>query len=131
MPPTASLSPSSLSLGSGRSGSFALLCSTGTCSITSASGTNGIAVSATRISVSAPASRPGCTTVTESGTATIVWSGTTTGDGRTTDGTTTASGTLTLTISWTVKADKGDWIPTGSVTHGGDRQGHWSNCRNG
>ncbi|MGW3352875.1 hypothetical protein ACWDA3_57110 [Nonomuraea rubra] len=129
-PPAASLSPSSLTLGAGRSGTFTLSC-TGTCQISSGTGSAGITISGTRVTVSAPASRPSCTATTETGTATITWSGTTTGDGHTTEGTTTADGALTLTLSWTVEADKGDWIPTGSVTHGGDRQGYWSHCRNG
>ncbi|MGV9383537.1 hypothetical protein ACWDRB_47525 [Nonomuraea sp. NPDC003707] len=128
--PTASLSPSSLALGSGRSASFALQC-TGTCQVTGGSGSNGIAVSGVRVSVSAPQSRPGCTLTTEYGTASISWGGSVTGDGRTSAGTTSGGGTLTLSVSWTVEADKGTWIPTGSVGHVGDRQGYWSNCRNG
>ncbi|AQZ63044.1 hypothetical protein BKM31_17650 [[Actinomadura] parvosata subsp. kistnae] len=130
-PPAASLSPSSMALGSSRTGSFTLHCTTGTCAVTSATGSNGITVSGTRVTVAAPASRPGCTATTETGTATITWTGTTTGDGHTTAGTTTGGGTLTLTVTWTVEADKGEWIPTGSVTHGGDRQGYWSHCRTG
>ncbi|MEV1002661.1 hypothetical protein [Nonomuraea sp. NPDC050202] len=129
-PPTASLSPSSLALGSGRTGSFTLHCTTGTCSVASAVGSNGVTITGTRVTVTAPASRPGCAATTESATVTITWTGTATGDGRTTAGTVTGGGTLTLTVTWTVEADKGEWIPTGSITHGGDRQGYWSHCRN-
>ncbi|MGV9387245.1 hypothetical protein ACWDRB_66525 [Nonomuraea sp. NPDC003707] len=130
-PPTASLSPSSLSLGADRSGSFALDCAGGSCQVTSGSGSGSVTVSGSRVSVSAPRSRPGCAPTTESGTASIAWSGTATGDGRTSAGTTNGGGTLTLSVSWTVEADKGNWIPTGSVGHVGDRQGYWSNCPNG
>ncbi|PZG01537.1 hypothetical protein C1J01_47970 [Nonomuraea aridisoli] len=83
------------------------------------------------MTVSAPRSRPGCTATTDSGIATISWTGTTTGDGVTTAGTTTGGGTLTLTVSWTVEADKGTWMPTGSIGYVGSSEGYWSNCRNG
>ncbi|MDP4511834.1 RNA polymerase sigma factor [Nonomuraea turcica] len=126
--PTASLSPSSLTLGTSRSGSFTLHC-TGTCQVTSASGSNGITVSGTHVSVSAPRSRTGCTSTTESGTATIFWNGTTSGDGRTSEGTTTGGGTLILSVSWTVEADKGTWVATGDFHPA--TQGYWSNCPNG
>lgn len=58
----------------------------------------------------------------------MVWRGSTTGDGHTSQGTSTGGGTLTLTVSWTVQADKGTWIPTGSLVN--DGRGYWSNCPN-
>ncbi|GAA0912065.1 hypothetical protein [Nonomuraea longicatena] len=122
-PPTARLSSSSASLGSGRSGSLSLDC-TGSCQITSASGSNGISVSGSSYSVSAPTSRPGCPgpDSTESGTISVSWSGTTTGNGTTTEGTATGGGTLTMSVSWTVARDKGTYVPD---MNGG---GYWSNC---
>ncbi|MFB9471633.1 hypothetical protein ACFFR3_19090 [Nonomuraea salmonea] len=126
-PPTASLAPSTLALGTTRSGTFRLAC-TGTCQVVSATGSPGITVSGTRVTVSAPTSQPGCASSTENGTVTISWTGTTTGDGRTSAGTTTASGALTLRVTWTVEADRGYWVATGPVSHVGDRQGFWINC---
>ncbi|GAA1680076.1 hypothetical protein GCM10009733_091060 [Nonomuraea maheshkhaliensis] len=126
-PPTADLTPASLHLGTGRSDRVTLSC-TGTCHITSGRGTSGIVVDGDRITVSAPASTPACDDITESGAATISWTGTTTGDGRTSEGTTRGGGTLTLPVSWTIEADKGTWMPTGSVTYTGDHEGRWSNC---
>ncbi|MFI6292003.1 hypothetical protein ACIBEJ_10495 [Nonomuraea sp. NPDC050790] len=122
-PPSARLSSSSASLGSGRSGSFALDCD-GSCKITSASGSNGISVSGSSYTVGAPASRPGCpgAPTSESGTITVSWSGTRTGDGSSTAGTTSGSGTLTMSVSWTVAKDKGTFVPD---MKGG---GYWSNC---
>ncbi|MER7613405.1 RNA polymerase sigma factor [Nonomuraea wenchangensis] len=122
-PPTASLSPSSLILGTSRSGTISLSC-TGECRITSVGGIAGTSVSGTTVAVTAPASRPGCTDTTESATLSVNWSGTTTGDGRTTTGTTAATGTLTAHVSWAVKGDKGTLVHTG---HGD----YWSNCPNG
>ncbi|MEV0151888.1 MULTISPECIES: hypothetical protein [unclassified Nonomuraea] len=129
--PAAAVSPSSVSLGSGRSGSIELSVSPGTGEIVSASGSNGIEVSGTRFTVSAPEEKPGCSTTTESGTITITWRGTNTGDGRTTTGTTTGGGTLSVSVTWTVQPDKGYWQPTGSVGHVGSKDGFWSNCPNG
>ncbi|MEV0315543.1 RNA polymerase sigma factor [Nonomuraea fuscirosea] len=126
-PPTADLTLASLHLGAGRSGRVTLSC-TGTCHITSGRGTSGIVVDGDRITVSAPTSTPACDDITESGTATITWSGTSTGDGRTSEGTTRSDGILTLPVSWTIEADKGTWIPTGSVAYAGDHEGRWSNC---
>ncbi|WP_327090794.1 hypothetical protein OIE66_09275 [Nonomuraea sp. NBC_01738] len=122
-PPSASLSSSSASLGSGRSGAFGVSC-TGSCQVTSASGSSGISVSGSSYTVGAPASRPGCPgpATTESGTITVSWSGTATGDGTTTAGTTSGSGTLTMNVSWTVTKDKGTFVPD---MKGG---GYWSNC---
>lgn len=122
-PPTASLSSSSADLGSGRSGSFSLSC-TGSCQVTSASGSNGINVSGTSYSVDAPPSKPGCPgpATRESGTITVSWSGTATGDGSTTEGTSNGGGTLTLSVSWSVAKDKGVFVPD---MKGG---GYWSNC---
>ncbi|WP_157246200.1 RNA polymerase sigma factor [Nonomuraea typhae] len=121
--PTARLSSASASLGSGRSGSLALDCD-GTCQVTSASGSPGISVAGTTYTVEAPESRPGCPgpPTGESGTVTVSWSGTKTGDGTTTEGTTTGGGTLTLSVSWTVSKDKGTFVPD---MKGG---GYWSNC---
>lgn len=129
-PPTARLSPSSLVLGTDRSDSVTLLC-TGSCRIISGWGTDGITVNGNRITVTAPAAQPGCEDTTESGIATLTWSGAATGDGRTSEGATRGGGTLTLPVSWTVEADKGTWIPTELVTHAGDREGRWSNCPQG
>ncbi|MFI6534349.1 PT domain-containing protein [Nonomuraea sp. NPDC050547] len=122
-PPSARLSNASASLGSGRMGSFSLDCE-GSCQITSASGSNGISVSGSSYTVSAPTSRPGCpgAPTTESGTITVSWSGTRSGDGTTTAGTTSGDGTLTMSVSWTVAKDKGTFVPD---MKGG---GYWSNC---
>ncbi|GGO81353.1 hypothetical protein [Nonomuraea cavernae] len=127
--PSARVSPASLNLGSGRTGSVSLDVSPGTGQVVSASGSSGISINGTRITVSAPREKPGCARFTESGTVTLTWSGTSTGDGRITAGTTTGVGTLTVTVTWTVEADQGYWISSGPVYS--DRQGHWSNCPNG
>ncbi|MEV4174209.1 hypothetical protein [Nonomuraea sp. NPDC049709] len=114
-PPVARLSPSSLWLGAERTGSFALSC-TGRCEITSATGTEGVAVSGTRFRIrerDACDPRPGV----ERGKITVRWTGRTTGDGRRTGGTAAAGGTLTLNVAWTTPPrDDGDG-------------GHWSGCR--
>ncbi|MFI6600671.1 hypothetical protein ACIBHX_30870 [Nonomuraea sp. NPDC050536] len=98
--PEASLSPSRLDLGSSRSGSFSLACPGASCQVTSASGTDGISVSGTSVSVAAKAPAPDCSFVTQEGTVTVSWTGTATGDGKTTQGSTSGSGTLTLTVSY-------------------------------
>lgn len=122
-PPVARLSPASVWLGSGRTGSFALSC-TGRCEITSAAGTDGIAVSGTRFRVREPVSRPGCGTraTVRRGQIVVRWAGTATGDGARTGGTTAAKGVLTLKVAWTVARDRGRLIL--------DADGvRWSNCR--
>ncbi|WP_219508280.1 hypothetical protein [Nonomuraea ceibae] len=125
-PPVAKLTPASVRLGEKRSGRFRLTC-TGDCRVTSFSGTNGITVDGNTFTVRAPAERPGCAgpPVTESGVITVGWSGTTTGDGRTTEGATAGDGTLTMIVSWTVTTNRGAFIPD---TNGG---GYWSNCPKG
>jgi hypothetical protein len=125
-PPTARLSPASVQLGKGRTGTFALTC-TGTCRVTSFTGTNGVVVEGNTFTVRAPAARPGCSgpPVTESGVVTIGWSGTVTGDGETTEGTVTGDGTLSMIVSWTVTTNRGAFIPD---TNGGS---YWSNCPKG
>ncbi|MEU4576134.1 sigma factor-like helix-turn-helix DNA-binding protein [Nonomuraea sp. NPDC023979] len=127
--PSAKVSPSSISLGSARSGSFSLSVSPGSGRVLSATSSNGIQVSGSRFTVSAPQSKPGCSPSTESGTITLTWSGSNTGDGRTTAGTTDAGGSLSVNVSWTVEADKGIWLSSGPVTNGS--RGYWSNCPNG
>ncbi|MFI7642389.1 RNA polymerase sigma factor [Nonomuraea sp. NPDC049400] len=104
-PPVARLTPSSVSLGSGRTGTFALSC-TGSCEITSATGTDGITVSGTTFKVRAPLSRHGCSPSVERGKITVRWAGRTTGDGKDTGGTTAGRGALTMSVTWTV-AGKG------------------------
>lgn len=95
-PPVARLSSSSAWLGSERTGSFSLSC-TGRCEVTSATGTDGIAVSGTRFRVrDASCFRRDV----ERGKITVRWTGTTTGDGRRTGGTTTAAGTLSMNVAW-------------------------------
>ncbi|WP_214318299.1 hypothetical protein [Nonomuraea sediminis] len=98
--PEASLSPSHLDLGLSRSGSFSLECPGASCQVTSSSGTDGVSVSGTSVSVSAKAPAPDCSFVTQQGTVTVSWTGTATGDGKTTQGTTSGSGTLTLTVTY-------------------------------
>lgn len=120
--PTASVSGGG-TLGTGRSGSFSLSVSPGTGSITGASGSTGISVSGSSFTVTAPASYPGCDgPKTGSGTITVSWAGTNTGDGVATEGTTSGGGSLTLSVSWTVKEDKGYLVGDG---HGGE---YYSNC---
>ncbi|TMR23635.1 hypothetical protein ETD86_07280 [Nonomuraea turkmeniaca] len=122
-PPVARLSPASAWLGSQRTGSFALSC-TGRCAITSAAGTDGIAVSGTRFRVTEPASRPGCgdRATVRRGKIVVQWAGKATGDGTRTGGTTAAKGTLTLNVTWTVAKDQGVRLL--------DADGlRWSNCR--
>ncbi|AQZ69980.1 alanine-rich protein [[Actinomadura] parvosata subsp. kistnae] len=99
-PPVARLSPPSLSLGSGRSGTFSLSC-TGRCAITSTSATAGITVSGHRFRIQAPRDACELGAVERHGRITVRWTGHTTGDGRTTGGITRAGGSLTLRISWT------------------------------
>ncbi|WP_433517153.1 hypothetical protein ACQP2T_17325 [Nonomuraea sp. CA-143628] len=122
-PPVARLSPSSLNLGTRRTGSFGLVCP-GSCKITTVSGTKGIAVSAHAFRVQAPASRPGCPgpPATEFGKVTVRWTGTSSGDGQSTTGLVRGSGTLTLRVSWTVANAKGSYVSDGK---GG---GYWTNC---
>ncbi|MBF8187454.1 hypothetical protein ITP53_17275 [Nonomuraea sp. K274] len=107
-PPVAKLSPSSLWLGAGRTGSFSLSC-TGRCEIVSATGTDGIAVSGTSFRVREARSVPGCSArpVVRRGEITVRWAGGTTGDGTRTGGTTAGKGTLTLDVAWTVARDRG------------------------
>jgi DNA-directed RNA polymerase specialized sigma24 family protein len=102
-PPVARLAPTSSWLGSRRTGSFSLSC-TGTCAITSATGTNGIVVTGTTFRVKAPRSRPGCPgrPAVRRGRITVAWAGRTTGDGARTGGTTAAHGTLTMKVTWTI-----------------------------
>ncbi|MGN9783018.1 hypothetical protein ACTMTF_16415 [Nonomuraea sp. ZG12] len=121
--PVARLSPESVQLGTERTGTFKLSC-TGDCEVTSFTGSNGIVISGNTFTVRAPAERPGCSgpPMTESGVVTIGWSGTATGDGRSTEGATAGDGTLTMLVSWTVTSNKGAFIPD---TNGG---GYWSNC---
>ncbi|MFI7447966.1 hypothetical protein ACIBQX_10755 [Nonomuraea sp. NPDC049714] len=121
--PVARLSPESVQLGTERTGTFKLSC-TGDCEVTSFTGSNGIVISGNTFTVRAPAERPGCSgpPMTESGVITIGWSGTATGDGRSTEGATAGDGTLTMLVSWTVTSNKGAFIPD---TNGG---GYWSNC---
>ncbi|MFG1943350.1 hypothetical protein [Nonomuraea sp. NPDC048826] len=127
--PSARLSPAGISLGQLRTGSFTLKISPGRGRVIAASASDEIIVEGTRFTVAAPLSRPGCSPSNGAGTITLTWRATHTGDGRTSSGTTTASGTATLRVSWTVAADKGTWMPTGSYVN--DGQGHWSNCPNG
>ncbi|KAB8186249.1 hypothetical protein FH608_046860 [Nonomuraea phyllanthi] len=105
-PPVARLSPASVSLGSGRTGTISLSC-TGKCEITSATGTNGITVSGTAFTVRAPLSRCAARPSVERGRITVRWSGRTAGDGKTTGGTSAGHGTLTMKVSWTVAAKDG------------------------
>ncbi|MEV4394215.1 hypothetical protein [Nonomuraea sp. NPDC049607] len=123
-PPTARVSPRSVSLGSGRAGSFSLSC-TGTCRVVSATGTRGIVVDGTTFRVTDPRSRPGCPGGPDvrRGRITIVWTARATGDGLRTGGTATAGGTLTLPVSWTIARDKG------VRRLDAERGVHWSNCR--
>ncbi|MGW5687219.1 MFS transporter [Nonomuraea sp. NPDC003754] len=119
-PPQASASGGG-SLGSGRSGNISVTISPGT-GTWSASGSGPISVSGNTFTVSTPVSKPGCGgPTTESGTITISWQASNTGDGTSTSGTTSESGTLSLPVSWTVEADKGYQYETPSGTK-------WSNC---
>jgi hypothetical protein len=122
-PPVARLSPSSINLGTRRTGSFGLVCP-GSCRITTVSGTKGIAVSAHAFRVQAPASRPGCPgpPATEFGKVTVRWTGTSSGDGQSTTGLVRGSGTLTLRLSWTVANAKGSYVSDGKGS------GYWTNC---
>ncbi|MFD0471742.1 hypothetical protein ACFQ0B_28095 [Nonomuraea thailandensis] len=108
-PPVARLSPSSLWLGTGRSGTFSLAC-TGRCEITSATGTNGIAVSGNRVRVRSPQDPCDLEPGTHRGRVAVRWTGRATGDGRTTGGVTTGGGTLTLDVAWTVGRSTDDDI---------------------
>ncbi|MEU8244950.1 hypothetical protein [Nonomuraea sp. NPDC048916] len=125
--PVASLSPSTISLDTRRTGSFSLACRGGTCRITSVTGSRGIAVSGRSFRVKAPASRPDCPgpAATGSGTITVRWQGTARGDGRTTAGTTTGGGTLKLRVTWKVPRDPGPYVQDGE---GGEGGGTWTNC---
>ncbi|MEV6155812.1 hypothetical protein AB0L53_36275 [Nonomuraea sp. NPDC052129] len=122
-PPVARLSPSSINLGTRRTGSFGLVCP-GSCKITTVSGTKGIAVSAHAFRVQAPASRPGCPgpPATEFGKVTVRWTGTSSGNGQSTTGLVRGSGTLTLRLSWTVANAKGSYVSDGKGS------GYWTNC---
>ncbi|MFG1683384.1 hypothetical protein ACGFNP_24670 [Nonomuraea sp. NPDC049269] len=122
-PPVASLSPSSINLGTRRTGSFRLVCP-GDCKITAVSGSKGIAVSTHAFRVRVPASRPGCPgpPATEFGRITLRWTGTSSGDGANTTGVARGSGTLNLRLSWTVANAKGAFVADGK---GG---GYWTNC---
>ncbi len=122
-PPVASLSPSSINLGTRRTGSFRLVCP-GDCKVTAVSGSKGIAVSAHAFRVRVPASRPGCPgpPATEFGRITVRWTGTSSGDGENTTGVARSSGTLNLRLSWTVANAKGAFVADGK---GG---GYWTNC---
>ncbi|GAA3536319.1 hypothetical protein GCM10022419_015020 [Nonomuraea rosea] len=107
-PPVARLSPASLWLGSGRTGSFSLACS-GRCQIVSATGTDGIAVSGTTVKVRASALRAGCAQrpSVHRGKVTVRWAGRATGDGTRTGGVSAGKGTLTLSVAWTTAGGKG------------------------
>ncbi|MEV0229633.1 hypothetical protein [Nonomuraea sp. NPDC050786] len=107
-PPVARLTPPSVSLGSGRTGTFSLSC-TGHCEIISATGTNGIAVSGTSFTVRVPLSERGCSArpAVRQGRITVRWAGRSTGDGRTTGGATAGRGTLTMRVTWTVAGKNG------------------------
>ncbi|MFC4112223.1 hypothetical protein [Nonomuraea zeae] len=121
--PVARLAPSALWLGSARTGSFSLAC-TGRCQITSATGTDGIAVSGTTVKVRVPVSRPGCAArpSVQRGKVTVRWAGRATGDGTRTGGVTAGKGTLTLNVAWTVATDRGTRMLDA-------RRGvYWSNC---
>ncbi|MEV0593670.1 RNA polymerase sigma factor [Nonomuraea cavernae] len=122
--PMASLTPTSISLDTRRTGSFALACRGGACRVTSVTGSGGIAVSGRSFRVKAPASRPDCPgpAARGSGTITVRWQGTAKGDGRTTAGTTTGGGTLKLRVTWKVPRDPGPYVQDGE---GG---GTWTNC---
>ncbi|MEU8141681.1 hypothetical protein [Nonomuraea sp. NPDC048901] len=122
-PPVARLSPSSINLGTRRTGLFGLICP-GSCKITTVSGTKGIAVSAHAFRVQAPASRPGCPgpPATEFGKVTVRWTGTSSGNGQSTTGLVRGSGTLTLRLSWTVANAKGSYVSDGKGS------GYWTNC---
>ncbi|MFC4006734.1 RNA polymerase sigma factor [Nonomuraea purpurea] len=122
-PPVAKVSPSSLSLGPGRGGSFSLSC-TGRCQITSATATDGITVSGTSFKIQAPRSRPGCSArpAVERGRITIRWTGRTTGDGTRTGGVTAGKGSLTMAVAWSVATDRGTRVLDAQ------RGVHWSNC---
>lgn len=122
-PPVARLSPSSINLGTRRTGSFGLVCP-GSCKIGAVSATKGIAVSAHAFRVQAPASRPGCPgpPATEFGKVTVRWTGTSSGDGQSTTGLVRGSGTLTLRLSWTVANAKGSYVSDGKGS------GYWTNC---
>lgn len=127
--PSVRVVPANISLGSLRTGSFTLKVSRGSARIVDAFASEGIVVDGTRFIVSAPLAKPGCSSSSASGTITLTWRATNTGDGRTSAGTTTATGSATIHVSWTIEADKGIWMPTGQ--HMGSGQGHWSNCPNG
>ncbi|MFC7036242.1 RNA polymerase sigma factor [Nonomuraea rubra] len=99
--PVARLSPSSLWLGRERSGTFSLSC-TGRCEITSASGTDGIAVTGNRIRIRSPRDFCDVEPGVHRGKVAVRWTGRATGDGRTTGGVTTGGGTLTMNVAWTV-----------------------------
>ncbi|MEU8357472.1 hypothetical protein AB0C27_15795 [Nonomuraea sp. NPDC048882] len=121
-PPAARLSPASVSLGQGRTGSFALAC-TGRCEIVSASGTDGIAVSGNRFRIKETAgARCEDESVVRRGEIVVRWAGRTTGDGRHTGGTTAGGGTLRLKVSWTV--ERGDGVLTLDARDGT----HWRDC---
>ncbi|MEV4115979.1 hypothetical protein [Nonomuraea sp. NPDC049695] len=116
--PTASLSTSLLALGTSRSGSFNVSISPGS-GTWSATDTGSIDVDADgSFTVDAPRSEAGCpgASRTAAETVTISWHGN--------NGATTASGTLTLTVSWEITKDKGDWIHSPNAPGGG----YWSNC---
>ncbi len=123
-PPVAALSPASVKLGARRTGTFTLACGSGTCRVTSATGSGGIVVSGRSFRVKAPASRPACPgpPVTRTGTIVIRWAGVARGDGRTTAGTATSGGTFRLRVSWTVARDPGAYVQD---SQGG---GSWTNC---
>ncbi|UBU10870.1 hypothetical protein [Nonomuraea gerenzanensis] len=110
-PPVARLSPSSMWLGRERSGTFSLAC-TGRCAITSASGTGGIAVTGNRFRVRSPQDACGVEPGVRRGKITVRWSGSTTGDGRTTGGVTTGGGTLTMNVAWTAGHSSDDRVLT-------------------
>lgn len=120
-PPTASVSGGG-SLGTGRSGSFSLSVSPGSGNITGASASSGISVSGSSFTITDPTDRPGCTDAEKSGTITVSWSGSNSGDGTSTEGTTSGSGTLTVSVAWVVKADKGYQV------QGPNGTSYWSNC---
>ncbi|MEV5503460.1 hypothetical protein AB0M50_49465 [Nonomuraea fuscirosea] len=122
-PPAARLSPASVSLGQGRTGSFALSC-TGRCEVVSASGTDGIAVSGNRFRIKETARSGRCDDepVVRRGEIAVRWAGRTSGDGHHTGGTTAGGGTLRLKVSWTV--ERGDGVLTLDARDGT----HWRDC---
>ncbi|MEV0586080.1 hypothetical protein [Nonomuraea sp. NPDC050310] len=123
-PPAPVASIAGMDMGTSRHGSLQVSCPKASCQVVSSSVASGpLSASGASFSISEPSTEKGCEAGPRrgSGSITVSWTGTATGDGVTTEGTTTAEGTLTVSITWSVEIDRGRATTINGVTY-------WSNC---